>query len=120
MTWPLVIATAASFEMVWCTCGWIMIWSHTPSRYVTAIFHEGKYFYLPATALKYWGYVAVSHHPLRWYEILMALADIWVWWSLTRNVDDDDDRWKRRREKLSGVVKQVGAKLVVEPAGQAA
>lgn len=37
---------------------------------------------------------------------------------VTRNDKDDDDRWKRRREKLAGKVAEVGGKLVVVPVGE--
>jgi hypothetical protein len=39
-------------------------------------------------------------------------------WVLYRNEkDDDDDRWKKRLEKLSGKVAEVGGRLKVVPVG---
>lgn len=39
-------------------------------------------------------------------------------WLLLRHLkDDDDDRWKRRKQKLAEKVAEVGGKLQVVPAG---
>jgi len=38
-------------------------------------------------------------------------------WAALRHDKDDDDRWKRRRQKLTEKVAEVGGKLVLVPAG---
>jgi hypothetical protein len=37
-------------------------------------------------------------------------------WRAFHNVDDDDDRWKRRKAKLVEKVRALGGRLVAEPA----
>lgn len=54
-------------------------------------------------------------------------VEVWVggfalvltgWWLFSRD-QDDDDRWKRRREALTSKVAEVGGRLQVVPAGGA-
>jgi hypothetical protein len=45
---------------------------------------------------------------------LISIATV-AWW-ITRNWPSDDDRWKRRRKKLTEAVKQKAGRLVVVPA----
>ena len=45
-----------------------------------------------------------------------AVAGILVGWYLIKRISEDDDRWKRRREKLLEKVSAVGGRLVITPA----
>jgi hypothetical protein len=54
---------------------------------------------------------------LTWWQYA-SFGMSFVCWLLYRNEkDDDDDRWKKRLEKLSGKVAEVGGRLKVVPVG---
>jgi hypothetical protein len=38
-------------------------------------------------------------------------------WFMYKDFDNDDDRWKRRKARLTEKIQRVGARLVVVPAG---
>jgi hypothetical protein len=63
-----------------------------------------------------WAYVAhdimTGHAPSGWI-VLASVGDTVFWW-LVRN-DGDDDFRKRLRDRVSGVVKSLGHRLVVAP-----
>lgn len=50
-----------------------------------------------------------------WHNTAFAMNLLNCW--LYRKDKDDDDRWKRRREKLAAMVAEVGGKLQIVPAG---
>lgn len=82
------------------------------------IFHEFKPFYWPSVV------VSVISHGAKgtpaWITAAMIGINWFNWW-VFRNADNDDDRWKRRKKKLTEAVKQVGGKLiVVQPAASRA
>lgn len=49
----------------------------------------------------------------RWGWIVVPIR-LWCWW-MYRNDKDDDDRWKRRKEKLAAKISEVGGRLQVVP-----
>lgn len=53
--------------------------------------------------------------PLDWSDLLRLFID-WFNWQQLKG-EDDDDYWKRQRDKVTGVVKSLGHRLVVAPAG---
>ncbi len=87
--------------------GWLR-----PQRWFWA---ELRPFYLPAAT------VLLAVHVMRgealgWTGISDALQYL-NWW-LLKNVDDPDDRWKRRRKKAADKVKTLASgRLAVVPAG---
>lgn len=54
------------------------------------------------------------HHAVTWPALLAPAFGFVNCW-LYRKDEDDDDRWKRRREKLASMVAEVGGRLEVVP-----
>jgi hypothetical protein len=119
-------------DLIWAiTFGLFMVWMFTAMGIKLAVLlgiaadrlkpfrtirTELRPFALPALLVSYvaaafpdglgpWGYLGLA-------------LNLWNWWNLFRD-KDDDDRWKRRREKLAAKVAEVGGKLQVVPAGAA-
>ena len=57
----------------------------------------------------------IATEPSFWNYLFFAIA-LGCWW-LYRHDKDDDDRWKRRGQKLADKVAEVGGRLQVVPAG---
>lgn len=57
----------------------------------------------------------MTDDPGFWAYLFFAIG-LYCWWAC-RNDEDDDDRWKRRRQKLADKVAEVGGRLQVVPAG---
>lgn len=81
---------------------------------VCGVYHELRPLYLPAVAVAAVTAALTDYGPL-WSQAFMTALNIVGWW-LYKNVGGDDDRWKRRRQKLAEKVEQVGGRLVVAPA----
>src|SRR5690348_14297918 len=46
-----------------------------------------------------------------WWTYLLIGVDLLAWWLYRKN--DDDDRWKKRRQKLADKVAEIGGRLQV-------
>jgi hypothetical protein len=57
--------------------------------------------------------VLAAHDGRSWWVMAPLYVGMITWCLLMKN--DDDDRWKRRRKRLSERVQAVGGKLVVAP-----
>jgi hypothetical protein len=80
------------------------------------IYHEVKPFYLPVLAIREIGMAMTGHGPA-WVALMTFDTALWYAnWRAFHNVDDDDDRWKRRKAKLVEKVRALGGRLVAEPA----
>lgn len=78
------------------------------------IFFNLRPFYFPALAVVTLSLIQRGDAGTADY-ILNAVSWVGGYWM--RNDKDDDDRWKRRREKLAAKVQEAGGKLVVVPVG---
>lgn len=77
------------------------------------VWAETRPFYLPAVVF---GIAHTAYQgELRGLEIFFAFCGLVSWW-LLKDVDDNDDRWKRRRKRLAERVSRVGSRLAVVPA----
>lgn len=83
-------------------------------RIVRAVFWELRPFFLPATVIK--AAVTLALLDFEWLDGIAFVCNLWDWWTLKDPRDDDDDRWKRRREKAKSVIEVTGSRLVVAPA----
>jgi hypothetical protein len=82
-------------------------------RFIAA---ETKPFYLPSVLI-YWGTFRFTNDdpgPL-WLNAIFIAVDLTMWLFFRNHNPDDDDRWKRRRKKVSESIKKVGARLVIVP-----
>ncbi|MCX5066953.1 hypothetical protein OOJ91_13960 [Micromonospora lupini] len=77
------------------------------------LFHELRPFYLPAVVV---AFVASGMLGVGWVRWLNLALNLWSWW-VFRDLDDDDDRWKRRRKRLVERVSVVDGQLRVVPGG---
>ncbi|MBM0275140.1 hypothetical protein [Micromonospora tarensis] len=84
-----------------------------PPRFARTLFHELRPFYLPAVVV---AFVTAGMLSDSWWRWLNLALNVWNWWRL-RNLDDDDDRWKRRRKRLAEQVSVSGGRLVVVSGG---
>lgn len=92
-------------------------WYGSAPQIINTVFFELRPFYLPAiftTSL-----IALATGEWNWGHPITLAFSLVNWW-LWRNEKDDDDRWKRRREKLAEKVEAVGGKLTVVPVGSPA
>jgi hypothetical protein len=80
---------------------------------VRTVRRELKPFVLPALAAVY--IPAFLHGPN--FGNVSGLAICLACWAYARHDKDDDDRWKKRRQKLAAKVAEVGGRLQVVPAG---
>jgi hypothetical protein len=74
---------------------------------------ELKPFALPFLIATYVPDIVAKHHFWDYFWFGLGI----VAWLIYRHDKDDDDRWKRRLEKLSGRVAVVGGRLKVVPVG---
>lgn len=70
---------------------------------------------IPYIIIAHWMYHVLGSvgHPIS--NALEAGWSFYMWWQY-KDVDDDD-RWKKRKEKAVGVVKSLGHRLVIVNAG---
>jgi hypothetical protein len=79
---------------------------------------ELRPFFLPAAAVIL--AIHVGSGEIRdWWTALNDGCRFGLWFML-KDFDNDDDRWKRRRQKLAEKIQRKGARLVVVPAGSSA
>ncbi|WP_431881789.1 hypothetical protein [Micromonospora chalcea] len=103
--------------VMWAVAGLIVVTARLegrePARLARAIYHELRPFYraivLTGVVLDILGGVVLL-------GLVYCGVGFWLW-SLLRDVDDDDDRWKRRRRNLARKVQVVDGQLTVVPAG---
>lgn len=106
----------------YCTSGILFVWiqfqnppKHRIADFLRTIRAELQPFYLPTVAVLLVLDTMSGEINDPW--IALNNAARFVLWVLYRNLDDDDDRWKRRRAKVKEKIKRVGSRLVVVPAG---
>lgn len=110
---------ANSVLMIFAVCYVIVI---TNRRYVSlpsdivepsrALVAELKPFYLTVVLVRFATESALYGAGISpGFNLALGLAS---WWAIRRN-KDDDDRWKRRRERLASRVAQLGGRLAVVP-----
>lgn len=128
MTITLMIVfydTATAATAIWFLAG-IAFWASSarglePPAIAGWIYHEFRPFYLPTSVTAFLlvlsvgamvgpmsGAVAVG--------VPKLIIDVGIWHAL-RNIDSDDDRWKRRRRRLAEKVAVEGGRLIVAPVG---
>lgn len=84
-----------------------------PPRTMRTLWAELRPLFLPACFLHTFLGRGELFIPGHWWDLLMESLNYALWF-LYKDVIDDD-RWRRRREKLSESVQRRGAKLVVVP-----
>lgn len=114
MNWLFIAARLLIFT--WIVNGVILMMGngHQRPEWVAVnrwIWAELRLFYLPAVAIVI-GSLVLRGEVLGW-NTLVIFCDLMNWFML-KNLDDDD-RWKRRRKKLSEKVARVGGRLVAVP-----
>lgn len=87
-----------------------------PPKAARTVFHELRPFYLLLVLV---GNVALMHArgASMWVYILVALH-VLIWFGY-KDADDEDDRWKRRRRRLTERVAQSGGRLITVTGGAA-
>lgn len=81
---------------------------------IPALYFNLKPFFLPALMIGTgYDFARGNMSPVDY--ILTAIS--FVFGIMIYNDKDDDDRWKRRREKLASKVQEAGGKLVIVPVG---
>jgi uncharacterized membrane protein len=113
-----IVSVAAGWLCAcWSLCGMVIsamqFFGARAPRIVRAVFHELKPFYIPAAVVVLLADTMLHRGLL---SRLITLAAMVANWFFYRNLDDDDDRWKRRKAKLAEQVRQVGSRLTVAPA----
>ena len=88
--------------------------TRTPPRWVAAVYHELRPFYLPAVAVGFLADSVLNDPNLTWR--LITLGVNLFNWVQYKDAGDGDDRWKRRKAKLVEKVAEVGGRLTVVPA----
>lgn len=84
-----------------------------PFEKVRTVYHELRPFYLVLVLGNTVAWLLYGDsHPVDYFTMAMEL----LIWFLMRDVDDDD-RWKRRRKRLTERVAEVGGRLTVVPGG---
>lgn len=76
------------------------------------VISELRPFYLPAVGLRIADLVV--HGEMTGWNIFFSASALALWWFVK---DEGDDRWKRRRAKVTEKIARRGARLVVLPAG---
>lgn len=94
----------------------LVIWRHRSDeplfQAARVVWAELRPFYLPTLVFRYAYVFGDPFWPLPVHLLLLAM-DIWLWF-LYRNAGNDD-RWKRRRAKLTEVVTRAGSRLRTAP-----
>lgn len=83
-----------------------------PPEWLRSVFWNLRPFYLLSTAA-FWIYPIVTAVMgwLDWFAVA-ATPLIWIWF---KDIDGDDDRWKRRRAKARAAIQRLGDRLVIVP-----
>lgn len=116
LVWYLMNAGGVTVKMAFIITG---IWLFTNRTYgrespdvVRWIFRWAKRAF-PIGAGLYWLSEAIINGPLNGWDAIIIGLDWWNYRGLKN--EDDDDFWKRAKEKATEVVKQVGDRLVIVP-----
>jgi hypothetical protein len=117
MTWDLVVNTASTLAAAWTIAGFALRYFGGAGRDLwvfRGIWAELKPFYLPAVAVLLVDHIATGQ--IYGWQVLFDVCYVANWFFF-RNADDDD-RWKRRKDKVAGKVKALASgRLTVVPAG---
>lgn len=123
MTANLIFSSATTLWVAWILSDLaIDLEPFLPAHIVEAardLFHEVKPFAFALIVVMHITDVWDDPHPYTFGRLLGPAINIGYWW-LARKRHNDDDRWQRRRRKATETVRQVGARLVVVPDGDAA
>jgi hypothetical protein len=120
----VIFVVAACLASCVVVVAWVLVAAQLrlakPARPARALrwFHELRPFYLASVVTFYLTSAYLLGEPA--YPLLLFgfVADLLAWW-LFKDVDKDDDRWKRRRRKLTEKIQRSGSRLVVVPEGGA-
>ena len=119
MTFMIVARLCATLTLL-CTFAWCFRifasgygW-HVPPI-VSSVFFNLRPFYFPALAVYTVYLIRIGDLDGIVDYLLNAISWVGGYWM--RNDKDDEDRWKRRREKVAAKVQEAGGKLVVVPVG---
>lgn len=114
--WVIIILASVAYYWVWCTvgliCALVRTYGRTPPSWARRIMSELKPLYWPVALVLM--YLAMSSDEAIWRKAL-DLATMVAGWYLFKN-EGDDDRWKRRLEKLKEKVTVKDGRLVVTSA----
>jgi hypothetical protein len=105
---------AGAVSATWAVRVFAMGWGWDVPPILNKIFFNLRPFYLPAVAVV--TFAAIRRGDMTGADYFWNAVS-WVGWAWIRSDKDDDDRWKRRREKLTAKVQEAGGKLVVVPVG---
>jgi hypothetical protein len=119
MTWDLVFVAIRITATVWAWSGffiWIFrMWGRYPRllQISRTIWAELRPFYLPMVCC------LIAKHVMEGVMLDYSLSHAFqlLNWFAFKDIDNDD-RWKRRKKKLTEKVKERAGRLVVVPAGQ--
>lgn len=116
--WALAYMLANAVSVAWLVGSLVVdfmrnVWPDRDPHVFGWLKYELRPAVLPAILFIHVYEVAQHHDPLNPWRLIMTVAWLWLWWS-DRN---DDDRWKRRAKAAAGVVRNLGHRLVVVPAG---
>ena len=116
----LIVGLAQTVNMCWPVSGLLITIAKVrgdlenpivrPFRWLWA---ELRPFYLPATGFLM-GYVLV-HGDMTPLQAVLWGMNVWSWFVFKD--EDDDDRWKRRKDKLAAKIERRGSRLVAVPVG---
>lgn len=113
----LIHLVSAAVMMTWVFASLVLLNARAdgvePMTWVRTCWAELRPFFLPANAA-----FVVSGFLLNAWILISAAFVVplsLLLWRLLKDLDDDDDRWKRRKAKLAGKVARKGARLVVVP-----
>lgn len=77
---------------------------------------ELRVLYFPAIGVEFVAsFMVADGHRLDGWELAHYGMAIGLYWLIRMYDKDDDDRWKRRRDRAAGAVKEIGGRLVVVP-----
>jgi hypothetical protein len=114
ITYRLSSSLTAIVSAAWSLRIFAKIFGWTVPPIVSHMFFNLRPFYFPALAVV--TLYAIRHGDMSVVDYIFN-AFSWVGGFWIRNDKDDDDRWKRRREKLAAKVQETGGKLTVVPVG---
>ena len=118
VTMAVVGTIASNIKLAWVVSAIILLLSNRERPAIRWMYFELRPLYLPACAA-YWAEHLLFDHIdgwERWWIPFGVLIDLVTWW-FYKDRYGDDDRWQRRAKRVSDVVRNVGHRLVVTPAG---
>lgn len=113
--WAKLIGDTTEYPiLVWIFTGFALYLKWPKRGLVYGLFHEIRPFYLPLVVANYVATVVADGHVVNGPAGFSFAMNLFNWW-MYRNAGDDDDRWKRRRRKVTDAVSRVGSRLVPAP-----